>query len=310
MAVTTEKLSERTRNRWHGILPAIGISEKFLKRKNGPCPMCGGKDRYRFTDIDGKGTWWCNNCHGGNGIALVMKFTGLPFEEAARRIERVIGEAPAAPIRADRSEEQKRAALNALWQGGRPIHPDDPVDRWLQGRGVGMQNYTKCLRTGMRVRHSGPPVSYHPAMLAMVTAASGKPATIHKTYITTDGTKAPVEKVRMFCAGSVPAGGAVRLAPEAPVLGVAEGLETALAAMKLFSIPTWAALSDWGVEKFEPPVDTRRLVIFADNDSHCAGQRAAYSAAARLSKRIDVEVRIPEQSGTDWNDVLLGRNPG
>jgi putative DNA primase/helicase len=51
-------------------------------------------------------------------------------------------------------------------------------------------------------------------------------------------------------------------------------------------------------------------VIFADNDSHGAGQRAAYSAVGRLSGRIEVEVRIPEKSGTDWNDVLLGRGPG
>ncbi len=261
MAMTHAPLHERARGRWHGILPAIGISEKFLKRKNGPCPMCGGKDRWRFTDIDGKGTWYCNNCHGGNGIALVMKFTGLPFREAAGRIERLLGEAAAEPIRAERSEASKRA-------------------------------------------------SWHPAMLAMVSDPAGRPATIHKTYITAVGTKAPVEKVRMFCAGSVPPGSAVRLTPLEPVLGLAEGIETALSATKMFGVPTWAALSDRGVEKFEPPVDTKRMVIFADNDVHGAGQRAAYSAAARLVGRLEVEVRIPEKSGTDWNDMLLGCGSG
>jgi putative DNA primase/helicase len=309
MAMTP--LQERARGRWHGILPAIGISEKFLKRKNGPCPMCGGKDRWRFTDIDGKGTWWCNNCKGGNGVALVMRFSGLPFTEAAQRIERVIGGvAPADAPATERSDQHKRDALNALWKSGRSVRADDPVDRWLHSRGVGMQNYPKCLRAGMRIRHSGPPVSWHPTMLAMVTDTSGKPATIHKTYITTDGTKAAVDKVRMFCAGSVPAGGAVRLTSPEPILGIAEGIETALAATKMFGIPTWAALSDWGVDKFEPPADTKRLMIFGDNDTHCAGQRAAYSAATRLSARLEVEVKIPEKSGTDWNDVLLGRRQG
>jgi putative DNA primase/helicase len=297
-------LQERARGRWHGILPAIGISEKFLKRKNGPCPMCGGKDRWRFTDIDGKGTWYCNNCHGGAGVDLVMKFTGLAFKEAARRIECVIGKSPAKPPAPERSEQQRRAALNALWRDGQQIQADDPVDRWLQNRGVARQNYTKCLRVGMRIRHSGPPVTWHPAMLAMVTDTNGKPATIHKTYVTTDGQKAPVEKVRMFCAGSVPAGGAVRLTPPGPVLGIAEGIETAFAAMKMFGIPTWAALSDSGVAKFEPPVDTKRLIIFADNDQNGAGQRAAYALAARLSGRIEVEVKIPEKPGADWNDML------
>jgi putative DNA primase/helicase len=305
MAMTP--LHERARGRWHGILPAIGISEKFLKRKNGPCPMCGGKDRWRFTDIDGKGTWFCNQCHGGNGIALVMKFTGLPFVEAALRIERVIGGAPANPPTPERSEQHKRDALNALWRSSRPVCPDDPVDRWLNGRGVGMPIYPTCLRFGPRIRYSGPPISYHHAMLARVTDASGKPATIHKTYITADGMKAPVEKVRMFCAGSVPAGGAVRLASHGPVLGIAEGIETAIAAMKLFSIPTWSALNAGGIEKFEPPAETNRLTIFGDNDQNGVGQRAAYALAARLSGRIQVEVKIPETPDSDWNDALLER---
>ena len=151
-------------------------------------------------------------------------------------------------------------------------------------------------------------------MLAMVTDSTGKPAQIHRTYITTAGTKAPVDKVRMFCAGSVPPGGAVRLAYPDDVLGIAEGIETALAAMKMFGIPTWAALSDSGVEKFEPPAETQRLVIFGDNDSQVdgpgtafAGQRAAYALAARLSGQLEIEVRIPEKPGTDWNDVLQAR---
>jgi putative DNA primase/helicase len=308
MAMTP--LHERARGRWHGILPAIGISEKFLKRKNGPCPMCGGKDRWRFTDIDGKGTWFCNQCHGGNGIALVMKFTGLPFLEAALRIERVIGGAPANPPAPERSEQQKRDALNALWRGSRPVCPDDPVDRWMNGRGVGMPIYPTCLRFGPRIRYSGPPASYHPAMLARVTDATGKPATIHKTYITADGRKAPVEKPRMFCAANVPPGGAVRLTPSAPILGIAEGIETAFAAMKMFGIPTWSALNAGGVEKFDPPADIQRVVIFADNDHNGVGQRAAYALAARLSGRLKIEVKIPETPDTDFNDVLLGRGRG
>jgi putative DNA primase/helicase len=298
-------LHERARGRWHGILPAIGISSKFLKRKNGPCPMCGGKDRWRFTDIDGKGTWFCNQCHGGNGIALVMKFTGLPFLEAALRIERVIGGAPANRPAPERSEQHKRDALNALWRSSRPVCADDPVDRWLNGRGVGMPIYPTCLRFGPRIRYSGPPVSYHPAMLARVTDATGKPATIHKTYITADGRKAPVEKPRMFCAANVPPGGAVRLTPAAPVLGIAEGIETALAAAQLFGVPTWAALNAGGVERLVLPAETKHLIIFGDNDQNGVGQRAAYGLAARLAGKVQVDVRIPEQTDTDWNDVLL-----
>jgi putative DNA primase/helicase len=142
-------------------------------------------------------------------------------------------------------------------------------------------------------------------MLAKVTDPAGKPVMIHRTYLTATGTKALVEKVRMFCAGKVPPGSAVRLAPAAPTMGVAEGIETALAAAKLFNIPTWAALNDGGVEKLEPPAGTESLIIFGDNDANGAGQRAAYALAARLAPKMQVEVRIPDQSGADWNDFLL-----
>jgi putative DNA primase/helicase len=91
------------------------------------------------------------------------------------------------------------------------------------------------------------------------------------------------------------------------VLGIAEGIETAFAAMKMFSIPTWAALNAGGVERFEPPVETERLIIFGDNDQNGTGQRAAYALAARLSGRLQLEIKIPEKPDTDWNDVLIER---
>src|SRR5260370_38280875 len=49
-----------TRHRWVDILTALGVPTKFLNRRHGPCPMCGGKDRFRFIDTDGKGTFFCN----------------------------------------------------------------------------------------------------------------------------------------------------------------------------------------------------------------------------------------------------------
>ncbi|QDW38965.1 P4 alpha zinc-binding domain protein [Bradyrhizobium sp. KBS0727] len=251
----TAPLQERARGRWKSILPAIGINSKFLVRKNGPCPMCGGKDRWRFTDIEGKGTWYCNKCRGGAGVDLAIKFTGRPFREVAERIERIIGEAPLDPIPAQPSAASTRAALNRLWQAGGPVLLGDPVDLWITGRGIRLDAFPKALRTAPSTRHSGPPVSWHPAMLAMVSDPSGKPATIHKTYITADGKKAAVDKVRMFCAGAVPAGGAVRLTPPADVLGIAEGIETAFAAAVMFGVPTWAALNDGQLAKFEPPAE-------------------------------------------------------
>src|SRR5262245_40875967 len=110
-------LKDRARGRWHGILLALGMPSKYLTGKKGPCPFCGGKDRWRFTDFNGDGLWICNQCDRGDGIDLVMKFLGLPFKEAAERIEAVMGEAKV-QLPPKRDEAKARADLNRLWHSG------------------------------------------------------------------------------------------------------------------------------------------------------------------------------------------------
>jgi putative DNA primase/helicase len=215
-------LWERANGRWKSILPALGIDPRYLSGKNGPCPRCGGHDRWRFDNKRGDGTWICTHCGAGTGLKLAKLITGLEFRELAPRIERIIGDAPAERVQCERSEAEIRAALNELWRSAQPPRSGDPVDLWMQNRGIGMSVYPSCLRFAPKVRHPGPPVTYHPAMLAKVTDPAGRPVAIHKTYLTASGTKAAVEKVRMFCCGSIPPGSAVRLAE--PLLYAGPGL--------------------------------------------------------------------------------------
>lgn len=39
--------------RWRAILLSLGVNERALSGKHGPCPLCGGRDRFRFDDKDG-----------------------------------------------------------------------------------------------------------------------------------------------------------------------------------------------------------------------------------------------------------------
>jgi putative DNA primase/helicase len=199
--------------------------------------------------------------------------------------------------------------LNALWRSGEPVRIGDPVDLWLRHRGISLPAYPTSLRTASGVYHRGPPATFHPVMLARVTDPTGRPCNLHKTYLSTTGAKARVEPVRMFCPGKMPPGSAVRLAPAGPVLGIAEGIETALAAQLLFGFPVCACLSAGQLTTFEPTIGTQRLVVCGDNDADGTGQRAAYTLAARLATRLPLEVRIPDEVDTDWNDVLRQAQP-
>ncbi|WP_244895071.1 primase-helicase zinc-binding domain-containing protein [Neisseria dumasiana] len=61
--------------RWPEIHAALGIPREYLNpRKHCPCPYCGGKDRYRYTDYQGTGAFICNQCtpDGGSGFDLLL----------------------------------------------------------------------------------------------------------------------------------------------------------------------------------------------------------------------------------------------
>ncbi|MHC5582641.1 primase-helicase zinc-binding domain-containing protein [Escherichia coli] len=79
---------------WPRILPALGI--QVLKNRHQPCPVCGGSDRFRFDDREGRGTWYCNQCGAGDGLKLVEKVFGVSPSDAAAKVAAVTGSLPPA----------------------------------------------------------------------------------------------------------------------------------------------------------------------------------------------------------------------
>jgi hypothetical protein len=97
--------------------------------------------------------------------------------------------------------------------------------------------------------------------------------------------------------------GAVRIGGVAPILGLGEGLETALSATALFGTPCWATL---GTERFahvELPDEMKALRLFLDNDA--GGGRAEALAREAFGGRLEIEAFYPPRAGEDWNDVLV-----
>ena len=77
---------------WPRILPALGM--KVIKNRHQACPVCGGADRFRFDDKEGRGTWFCNQCGAGDGLKLVEKVFGISASEAAGKVNAVTGNLP------------------------------------------------------------------------------------------------------------------------------------------------------------------------------------------------------------------------
>ncbi|MFL9691747.1 DUF927 domain-containing protein [Aeromonas veronii] len=76
--------------RWPELLAMVGIDTPS-RGKHGPCPACGGGDRFRLDDKAGRGTWICNQCGAGDGLDLVVKAMGKTVKEAAILIAPLVG---------------------------------------------------------------------------------------------------------------------------------------------------------------------------------------------------------------------------
>jgi putative DNA primase/helicase len=297
-----QPLTERARGRWHGILTELGVSPKLLANRHGPCPLCGGTDRFRFDNKDGRGTWICNHCGAGDGPELVKRMANVDFKGAAKMVEGIVGKVEKLPP-PNQTRAATRDELNRMWLRAKPIRRGSAVAKYLLNRCSMTELYPLQLRqvsNGL------------PEMIAMVSDNAGNPVTLHRTFLTPEGTKADGagRSSRKLMPGSLPDSVAIRLSDGGEyvpkILGVAEGIETALSVRQLFGIQCWSLINSVMMAKWSPPDGVEKAIIFGDNDKNFAGQAAAYKLANRLSGKVEIEVKIPDQVG-DWNDVHQGQ---
>jgi putative DNA primase/helicase len=229
------------------------------------------------------------------------------------------------PTRDDRAE---RAALAELEQQrqrhekinrrtfdqAHPLTRQSPVGQYLVHRGLGkLTRAPQALRmAALPYFDDGREIARFPTMLAAVTDPHGGMVALHRTYISQDGRKAPVPQPKKLSSTTGPlAGASIKLHPPTTtdgklVLGVAEGIETALACYLASGIPTWSCMNAGGVRAFEWPPGLQSLIVFADNDTSGVGQAAARDLAGRAAAAgIEVRVLVPEIVGTDWLDAYV-----
>ena len=195
-----------------------------------------------------------------------------------------------------------RSLAARLWATARPIDRT-PAEAYLRARGLTIAGPE--LRYQARTPDGrGTSAMFKPALLAAVRDSSGLVA-VHRTFLGAHGASRPVARRALGRLG----GGAVRLGP--PVdgqLGLAEGIETALAATLVTGIPCWATL---GAERFARvalPTGVDRLLLFLDQDA--GGRRAEQLArAAHRGSSIRLEACYPGVDAADWNDILQA-SPG
>jgi hypothetical protein len=188
----------------------------------------------------------------------------------------------------------------AMWNAATPI-ADTLADIYLR-RHRGLDGpFPPSLRFAPAVPNSAAGKMLA-AMVAAVQLPDRRIAAVQRTFLRPkDGAKAAVTAQRLTTGGL--GGGAVRLARADDIIGLAEGVEDALSAMQLTSVPCWAALGAGRMHRVAVPDTVRELHIFADDDQ--PGRAAAYRTAERhRAEGRRVVIRLPATGSKDWNDLL------
>lgn len=247
----------------------------------GPCPVCGGRDRFGVNHR--KQVFHCRGSGAGGDVIALTRYlqvcdfkvaceilTGrkppgraaeTPEERAtreaalAKRAEQRARANAAKDGEARRFRERERRRCWEFWEAGRPL-AGTPAEAYLALRGLtapaqaalrcGLDHPLFASGTGKaEAVHSGP------ALLAAIVGPGGRFAGLHATWI---DLSQPDGKVRVPDADGelVPAkkvrgsatGGHIRLLPRAApaVLVLGEGIETVLSVWRALDATGWADL--------------------------------------------------------------------
>jgi hypothetical protein len=265
----------------------------------GPCPVCGGKDRFSVNIR--QQVFNCRKCKkGGDAIALVQFINGSSFAEAVAAIN---GSAAidCTPVRKPHRAPERSGTTTA-----------DALRLWAEGvdpRGTPAEIYLRSRALDLPDDLAGEVLRWHVrtgAMLALFRSiATGAPQAVSRTFLDPNG-----EKVERKFLGPV-GGAAVMLDPFDEVthgLHISEGVETGMAArqpnMKPSPLkPTWAIGDANGIAKFPVLAGVESLTILAENG--CAANAAAVEACGERWSAAGREVVIVRSTfGKDLNDAL------
>lgn len=329
-----KKIRHAAHGNWPDILSGLGIPKHYLRNKHGPCPGCGGHDRFRFDDQRGNGEWICGGggrLESGDGFKLLQHALSYSFVESLEAVSNYLR----LPVNSEKNNivkpshtctesnqilKKRRKYLRKTWKNSLPpdhIHAE-PLRKYMINRGLSeiIDDWPNSLLycSSLAYYENNTMLGNFPAMISVVSDSKGDPVTLHRTYLTESGHKAPVPNPKKLMSplyqGAIN-GGAIRLYPATGSLAIAEGVETALAIRVATKMPVWATLSAGGMKSILIPLDIKRIFIMADKDRNQTGAIAAYQLQVRLiSESRDARVILPRQNitegqkGIDWLDAL------
>jgi hypothetical protein len=288
-----------------------GIKLVGRDERVGPCPVCGGKDRFAINIK--KQIWNCRGCaRGGDVVDLVQHLDGVDFKTAVQTLggdeTRLIRPAPKVTVPQDDAANSARAL--ALWEEGSPID-GTLAEEYLRRRHLELPDNDHALRFYSPCPFAG---TAYPSLIALFRdVLTDEPKAIHRIALAPGGIL--IAKRMLGRVG----GCAVKLDADENVelsLSIGEGVETMIAARMRGLRPAWAVGSAGAMKTFPVLNGVECLSIIVDHDppdknGRQAGQEAAlecsqrWTAAGREVRRV-----VPRRQGADMADLAEVHHDG
>lgn len=304
------------------IFPAVGINFTKAPHLHQPCPLCGGKDRFRCDDKDGSGSYICSQCGAGNGYTLVRDYTKSDAYEAHALIADILGIDGGKPIsNQDRAKWQqaraeKDSANNAAKAKIRREVASIAQDRFAKAVIATNHPYLAkkgVMSHGLHIDDAGHlliPLYYHNTKTGNITLCNLQTIseTNDKRFL-----KGGLVNECFYTLGTVPVGNGV--------IFVTEGYATGASIYEAMghSYPVIVTFNANNMIKCAPIVralyPAHRIIFCADDDYATAqkmGKNAGIDAGQQASSLAKAEYISPDFGGdertitgdlTDYNDL-------
>jgi P4 family phage/plasmid primase-like protien len=288
-------IRQSAQNRWQDILSSLGMDGTFLSNHHGPCPFCGGNDRWRWDNQNGNGSGFCNQCDAtGDGFHLAAKLIGMDDKQEFPSLLEKVAEIIGVPSTESTGFKKKNSNKKKVaWTPIIPVPDDAPPPLSKHFRfGTPSASWTyrndegETLGYVLRFDYKGKKENWP---LTFCRSDTGRRGWQWKGLIA----PRPLYNLDLLAKR-----------PEAPVL-VVEGEKSADAAAVIFPeyVATTspfgsnsAAKTDWS------PVAGRRVIIWPDHD--VAGEKYANDVvrlAVQVHATIVQIVTIPETFPVGWD---------
>ncbi|GAB2938927.1 primase-helicase zinc-binding domain-containing protein [Hafnia psychrotolerans] len=295
--LTVSNTVSAAKGRWPQLLPLLGI-DVAINGHHSPCPLCGGKDRFRFDNLAGRGTWVCNQCGAGDGLTLVEKALAVNTKDAAGKVAAILSneQTVLSPVEHPVNTQEKEAARSKAIERAKELIRSackQTGNAYLTTKAWSDKDVLTLQGEGLRIAG----INYASGdLLIPLTDLSGN--VLNVQLINAEGIK------RMLAGGQVKGACHHFAGKENAVIWLTEGYATGLTVHELTGETVYVALSannfPYLAQLLHDKYPDAMLLMAADNDENGTGQRKAEEAASLTAGKI----ALPFITG-DWNDVFM-----